>query len=111
MSSLPWWSMPCHSHSQRVARAKEKAAYCAAHPLDGDSGIFSFTARDGKECAIAKSGREYLLWGAETSARLRRVQLRAFEEVEEELIRRDGGRSEQPASVSVLENENVSTIV
>ena len=99
-----WWRLPCRTFEQRKLRAEAKAAYERKHPLDGDSGIFTFVIRDdGKEFAIAKSGREYALWGDDTPARLRRVQLKAYVEVEEELVRRDGGRSEQPTSVSVIE--------
>jgi hypothetical protein len=84
-----------------------KEEYERQHPLDGDSGVFSFVTRDGKEFAVAKSGREYALWGAETSARLRRVQLRAFEEVELELIGRNGGPHATADSVSTtLENQD-----
>ena len=86
MNEVKWWSLPCRSHSQRLAR-QAKAAYERKHPLDGDDSIFSFVTRDGKQFAVAKSGREYELWDDTTPARLRRVQLRAWESVEEELIR------------------------
>ncbi len=101
---MNWWSVDSRTHAGRERRRRMKEEYERQHPLDGDNGsMFAFVTRGTQQFAIAKSGREYALWGDDTPARLRRVQLKAYEEVEEELVRRDGGRSEQPTSVSVIE--------
>jgi hypothetical protein len=57
--------------------------------------IFNYTQRDGELIAVARSGREYILWGDNVLPRLRRIQLDAFCEAEAEL-RRTVGRPRQP---------------
>ena len=109
MLPKPWWAMPCKTHDDRAARAKAKAEYERKHPLDGDSGVFSFVTRDGQQFAVAKSGREFALWGDDVPARLRRIQLKAFEEAELELIGRDGGLPTADKVSVCRENENVQT--